>query len=212
MADIRDEHSLLLEEFEDNWYHYKAFHQIYKTLNPTELRNWVAVAYYGAKKYLDMKNEPTVINMVAEMFFLTSETVKELISQFENRHNNAEQIVNSNHKEEMDLDNISSSSDGDGDEDVVIQMEKERTDGLLLNLRRNANKEVHIGLTGKENVTQILANHFRINRIGQINKNELFEQIKTDNIQMDENEVESILKELHSKNKIFYIDPLIHQL
>eukprot|EP00483_Globobulimina_turgida_P002652 UN02656 len=63
-----------------------------------------------------------------------------------------------------------------------------------------------------QNVTQSLANYFRVNRIGQINKNELLKKINEGGDEMGAEEMDEILKFLHDKNKIFYIDPMVHQL
>eukprot|EP01083_Nonionella_stella_P015981 44681_1 len=79
-------------------------------------------------------------------------------------------------------------------------------------LRRSRRQSSSVSNENVRNVTQILANYFRVNRIGQMNKNELFKQIQEDNVDMNEDELENILKHLHDKNKIFYIDPLVHQL
>eukprot|EP01084_Bolivina_argentea_P270953 460868_1 len=62
------------------------------------------------------------------------------------------------------------------------------------------------------NVFEILSNFFRINRTGQINKNKVLQQIQKNDVDFGGNKLEHILKRLHEQNKIFYIDPMVHQL
>eukprot|EP00485_Elphidium_margaritaceum_P020207 CAMPEP_0202725718 /NCGR_PEP_ID=MMETSP1385-20130828/184245_1 /ASSEMBLY_ACC=CAM_ASM_000861 /TAXON_ID=933848 /ORGANISM="Elphidium margaritaceum" /LENGTH=838 /DNA_ID=CAMNT_0049391923 /DNA_START=81 /DNA_END=2597 /DNA_ORIENTATION=+ len=64
-------------------------------------------------------------------------------------------------------------------------------------------------------VTNVMANYFRSTRSGQMNKDELLRQIneqQNDPHFMDAATLERILKHLHDKNKIFFIDPVVHQL
>jgi len=63
-----------------------------------------------------------------------------------------------------------------------------------------------------KNVEKILSNYFRLERTGQIKKDLLLKQINDENMEMDQDELDKILKYLHEKNKIFYIDPMIHQI
>jgi len=63
-------------------------------------------------------------------------------------------------------------------------------------------------------IMQVMATHFRSSRSGQIEKSALLGKIQTDGQmpQINDEELEKILKHLHSKNKIFYIPPVVHQL
>eukprot|EP01083_Nonionella_stella_P085429 236915_1 len=61
-------------------------------------------------------------------------------------------------------------------------------------------------------VTQILADYFRMNCTGQMNKNELFQRIQENKYDINEEQFKNIIKHLHNKNKVFYIDPMVHQL
>merc|ERR1739838_546849 len=61
-------------------------------------------------------------------------------------------------------------------------------------------------------VTNGLATYFRVNRIGQVKKEVLLRKINEDGASMAQDELNQILKHLHDKNKIFFLDPVVHQL
>jgi len=62
-------------------------------------------------------------------------------------------------------------------------------------------------------VTQNISNYFKANRTGQVEKSELLVQINKDgDAEMSQDELDKILKRLHAQNKIFYLDPVVHQL
>jgi len=61
-------------------------------------------------------------------------------------------------------------------------------------------------------VTVTLATYFRVNRIGQVKKEVLLRKINEDGAGMNQDELNGILKHLHDKNKIFFLDPVVHQL
>eukprot|EP01084_Bolivina_argentea_P270955 460871_1 len=61
-------------------------------------------------------------------------------------------------------------------------------------------------------VEEILVNIFRIDRTGQINKNKLLQQIQKKKVNVGEIKLEHILRQLNERNKIFYIDPMVHQI
>eukprot|EP01083_Nonionella_stella_P072008 193849_1 len=60
-------------------------------------------------------------------------------------------------------------------------------------------------------VMEILNDWFRLNRIGQMNKDIVFQKIQEKD-DMNEEHMENILQHLHDRNKVFYIDPLVHQI
>jgi len=61
-------------------------------------------------------------------------------------------------------------------------------------------------------VTSGLATYFRVNRVGQVKKDVLLKKINEDGAGMTQDELNQILKHLHEKNKIFFLDPVVHQL
>ena len=95
--------------------------------------------------------------------------------------------------------------DQDDDQDSGIETKKVRRSRRISEAATGGDDE------NVRNVTQVLANYFRVNRIGQINKNELLTKLN-ETSSMSAAELEKILKRLHDKNKIFYIDPIVHQI
>jgi len=61
-------------------------------------------------------------------------------------------------------------------------------------------------------VTTTLATYFRVNRVGQIKKEVLLRKMNADGADMNQDELNQILKHLHDQNKCFFLDPVVHQL
>jgi len=64
-----------------------------------------------------------------------------------------------------------------------------------------------------KHVTTKISHYFRVNRTGQVTKQQLLAKINEDGDgEMTQEELDTILSSLHSQNKIFYLDPMVHQL
>merc|ERR1719295_140747 len=64
-------------------------------------------------------------------------------------------------------------------------------------------------------VTSSLASYFRTNRTGQCKKDQLLQKLNSeakDEAKWTMEELEAALKRLHEENKIFFLDPMVHQL
>merc|ERR1712190_146467 len=64
-----------------------------------------------------------------------------------------------------------------------------------------------------KHVTTKISQYFRVNRTGQVTKQQLLVKINEDGDgEMTQDELDIILQALHEDNKIFYLDPMVHQL
>jgi len=61
-------------------------------------------------------------------------------------------------------------------------------------------------------VTTSLATYWKTNRIGQVKKDVLLRKMNAEGADMNQDELDQILKYLHDQNKCFFLDPVVHQL
>merc|ERR1712037_413912 len=62
-------------------------------------------------------------------------------------------------------------------------------------------------------VTAALASYFRTNRTGQCKKDQLLTKLNSEaGDKWTMGELEGALRRLHEENKIFFLDPMVHQL
>merc|ERR1719411_1176808 len=131
---------------------------------------------------------------------------------------------------------------GDGDEDVQMG-DAEQDDSKMMQLgddddgedrnknkRRSRKRKNEESPSGKKrvkhsesdnagnseiakHVTTKISQYFRVNRTGQVTKQQLLVKINEDGDgEMTQDELDKILQALHEDNKIFYLDPMVHQL
>eukprot|EP01083_Nonionella_stella_P118514 353828_1 len=191
-----------------------AYLTVKKQLTPKQLPKWIALTFYGFKLFEQkgyLIKDVNISEITGEIWHLSKEQVIQILCIWEKRD---QELVKAT-RIGMDLDSNS---------DICREPKPKRFKSGGYDIEMNGNEvdedvPMLAALTitktrqmNVKNVTQILANHFRVNRIGQMNKNELIQAIKDDNIEMNADQLEKILKHLHDTNKVFYIDPFVHQL